>query len=265
MVYSLTWLPDVLKEADLKVAEHPGWRSRGHGDVAHIRGVICHHTAGAPASRGVMPSLSTLVTGRAASTNAKALPGPLSQLGLARDGTWIVIAAGRANHAGKGQWKGIATGNSSFIGIEAEHTGKASDCPWPDVQMDAYRRGVAAILQKIGAPVEMCCGHKEYAPGRKPDPCFDMDEFRNDVAVLMRGEGDTRPLIPAIDAMQRPTLRRGATGDLVKKLQRMLGVDDDGIFGSGTEAGARAFQRANGLVPDGIIGPKSWAKLDEVQ
>jgi peptidoglycan hydrolase-like protein with peptidoglycan-binding domain len=35
----------------------------------------------------------------------------------------------------------------------------------------------------------------------------------------------------------------------------------DGVFGPGTEAAVRAFQRTQGLVPDGIIGPKSWGLL----
>ena len=35
----------------------------------------------------------------------------------------------------------------------------------------------------------------------------------------------------------------------------------DGIFGPNTQAGARAFQKSNGLTVDGVIGPKTWAKL----
>ena len=91
-----------------------------------------------------------------------------------------------------GAWQGITDGNGHFIGIEAENTGE-SDAhgvpldPWPDVQMDAYRRGCAAILTHIGAKSIMCCGHKEYAlpKGRKDDPNFDMNKFRADVAALM--------------------------------------------------------------------------------
>src|SRR5262245_7260143 len=127
MAFSLTWLPEVLEEAGLKVAEQPGWRTRGHGDVGPTKGVICHHTAGA--KNGNMPSLGVITNGR------PGLDGPLAQLGLGRDGTWFVVAAGRANHAGKGEWQGIKTGNTSFIGIEAENTGLADD-PWPEVQMD---------------------------------------------------------------------------------------------------------------------------------
>lgn len=47
-------------------------------------------------------------------------PGPHAQLGLGRDGTFYIIAAGRCNHAGKGNWKGVTDGNGFFIGIEAE-------------------------------------------------------------------------------------------------------------------------------------------------
>jgi hypothetical protein len=261
MVYSLTWLPDVLVDAGLKVAENPGWRTFGRGDVGRIRGVICHHTAGPTANHGVMPSLNTLVHGRAATAKAKALSPPLAQLGLARDGTWIVIAAGRANHAGDGNWHGITSGNSSMIGIEAENTGLPNDSPWPDVQIDSYARGVAAILKKIGAGAEMCCGHKEYAPGRKTDPSFDMDDFRDKVTAIMNGTAVTRPLIPAVDANMRPTLRRRSRGEPVKQLQQKLGLTADGVFGPATEASVREFQRTHNLVPDGIVGPASWAAI----
>ena len=266
MVFSLTWLPEVLEGAGLKVAEQPGWRTRGRSEMGPVKGVICHHTAGASANHGVMPSLNTIVNGRAATPTTKALSGPLAQLALARDGTWIVVAAGRANHAGGGDWRGVTAGNSNMIGVEAENTGLPNDSPWPEVQMDAYRRGVAAILKKIGADADMCCGHKEYAlpKGRKSDPDFDMDDFRDGVAEIMGGAAVTRPLIPAVDASLRATLRRGARGELVKQMQRKLKLADDGVFGPATEAAVRAFQRKLGLVPDGIVGPMSWRELDKL-
>jgi len=37
----------------------------------------------------------------------------------------------------------------------------------------------------------------------------------------------------------------------------------DGVFGSKCDSAARAFQKAQGLVSDGIVGAKTWAKLDE--
>ncbi|HKR24124.1 MAG TPA: peptidoglycan-binding domain-containing protein [Allosphingosinicella sp.] len=255
MAFSLTWLAQVLKDAGLKVAEQPGWQDRGRGPMGTVRGIICHHTAG-PKS-GIMPSLKIVTQGRSD------LPGPLAQLGLGRDGTWFVIAAGRANHAGGGSWKGVTTGNSSFIGVEAENQGIPAD-PWPEVQMDAYRRGCAAILKKLGSDETMCCGHKEYAlpKGRKSDPSFDMNAFRADVGAILRGGAPVRPPIPATDDKKRPTLRRGAKGDLVKVIQAAVGVDDDGDFGPDTEAAVRKLQAAKGLVPDGIVGPDTWKAID---
>jgi peptidoglycan hydrolase-like protein with peptidoglycan-binding domain len=264
MEYSLTWLPDVLHSAGLKVAEVAGWRTRGHGDVGAIRGVICHHTGGADASHGVMPTLHTLVNGREGDAKTPPLSGPLAQLGLARDGTYYVVAAGRANHAGPGSWRGCTTGNTSFIGIEAENTGRGE--PWPDVQIDAYRRGAAAILKRIGAGADDCCGHKEYAlpKGRKNDPTLDMDQFRAAVAAIMDGSGEMRQAIPAVDLRGRLTIRRGAHGALVKLLQETLGLPADAAFGPFTEARVRQFQRDHRLVPDGIVGPATWKAFEAV-
>lgn len=269
MAFSLVWLPQVLEDAGLKVAEQPGWRNRGHGDMGTVKGVMCHHTAGP--KNGNMPSLDVVTNGR------PGLAGPLSQLCLARDGTFIVVAAGRASHAGPGEWKGITTGNSSFIGIEAENTGLANDHPWPAVQMDAYARGVAAILKRIGAQPIMAAAHLEYATpaGRKPDPSFSigtrqerikaMDQFRATVSAIMGGTAPPPVLIPATDPKNRPTLRRGARGDLVKEIQTKVGVaanNVDGVFGPATEAAVRRFQASRGMVPDGIVGPKTWAAFD---
>lgn len=262
MVFSLTWLPQVLLEAGLKVSEQPGWTTRGRGEMGKVKGVICHHTVGARS--GNMPSLGSLTVG-VRQKSGKLLPGPLAQLGLGRDGTYYVIAAGRCNHAGDGIWpktaNGITTGNSNFIGIEAENAGTADD-PWPEVQVDAYVRGVAALLKHVGADAAMCCGHREYAlpKGRKVDPhTIDMAEFRARAGAVMAGLGVVRPIIPAMDAHARRTVRRGDRGADVKVVQKAVGATQDGIFGPGTEAMLRAFQRQHGLVPDGIVGPKTWA------
>ncbi len=262
MSYALTWLPAVLEAAGLKVAEVPGWETRGHGEMGAVKGVMCHHTNGA--RTGNMPSLRVIIDGRSD------LAGPLAQLGLGRDGTYYIVAAGLCYHAGVGRWMDEHNGNSRFIGIEAENTGLADD-PWPQIQMEAYCRGAAAILRHLQQPADYCAGHKEYAlpRGRKPDPSCDMAAFRARVAALL-ADTSPPPLIPAVEAAPaagkppRPTLRRGATGDLVRHIQARTGAAVDGDFGPGTEAAVRRFQKTRGMVPDGIVGPKTWAALDAI-
>jgi putative chitinase len=56
-------------------------------------------------------------------------------------------------------------------------------------------------------------------------------------------------------------LKNGSKGDNVKKLQEKLGVEAIGTFGPKTEAAVKAWQKANGLKDDGIVGDGTWSKL----
>jgi putative chitinase len=56
-------------------------------------------------------------------------------------------------------------------------------------------------------------------------------------------------------------LKLGSEGEDVKKLQQKLGVDPIGKFGPKTDAAVRAWQSANGLTADGIVGDNTWSKM----
>ena len=56
-------------------------------------------------------------------------------------------------------------------------------------------------------------------------------------------------------------LKRGDNNENVKKLQTRLGVEAIGNFGPKTEEAVKAFQAANGLTADGIVGDGTWNKL----
>lgn len=69
------------------------------------------------------------------------------------------------------------------------------------------------------------------------------------------------PVNPQITDAVTQTVKRGSTGETVKKLQAALGLKADGVFGVGTEASLKSWQAKNGLVADGVAGPKTLAKL----
>ena len=56
-------------------------------------------------------------------------------------------------------------------------------------------------------------------------------------------------------------LKLGSKGENVKLLQRFLKLKDDGDFGPKTEAAVKKWQKANGLVSDGIVGLKTWDEM----
>lgn len=61
------------------------------------------------------------------------------------------------------------------------------------------------------------------------------------------------------------TIKKGSKGPDVVELQESLGVlIPDGDFGSVTDTWVRAFQAASGLSADGIVGPNTWAEVDDL-
>ena len=98
-----------------------------------------------------------------------------------------------------------------------------------------------------GIPV---CVETEYVP-----PVTDPQEDQK--------EGNT--------VKEYPTLRKGNKGEAVKELQTMLNAKGydcgkvDGDFGSKTLAAVKAFQKANGLTVDGVVGQKTWTALNGAQ
>ena len=56
-------------------------------------------------------------------------------------------------------------------------------------------------------------------------------------------------------------LKRGDNNENVKKLQAKLGVEAIGTFGPKTEEAVKAWQGANGLTADGIVGDGTWNKM----
>lgn len=249
----LTNLAKVARGAGLRVVEVAGWRERGHGPMSGVKTIVCHHTAGSP--DGPMPSLRLLTDGRTD------LPGPLAHLGLGRDGTVYVIAAGLAYHAG--QVRDTAYTNAWSIGIEAEGTGVDD---WPAVQLDAYAGLCAALVLEHDLTSARVLGHKEvcFPPRRKADPNFDMIAFRDRV----HSEVEARRPTPVPPPAAWPVLSAGSRGGAVRTLEARLDVlgwkpgPVNGIFDAQVARAVLGVQCAAGLVRDRIVGPRTWDALD---
>lgn len=265
------WIADVLRAEGLRLAEYPGWRSRGHGDFKDIRGVMVHHTG------------SDTATAASIANGRPDLAGPLSQLHIARDGVVTLVAVGVAWHAGVGMypWVPANMGNWHLIGIECANSGTSVSAPhrrnWPDAQYRALVDCCAALNRRLGQTSDRTIGHKEYA-GRaqgKWDPgAIDMGLLRADIqtriGTLTAPAPTPRPPVPVgeyIDVL----LFRGSEGPLVAELQRRLkyayasyagDLEIDGVFGPQTEEAVREFQRrTRGLKVDGVVGPATAAAL----
>lgn len=69
--------------------------------------------------------------------------------------------------------------------------------------------------------------------------------------------------------VELPVLKKGAKGEAVKTVQRLLlqlkysldGYGADGSFGGATERAVKEFQKEKGMTPDGSVGAATWSRL----
>lgn len=66
--------------------------------------------------------------------------------------------------------------------------------------------------------------------------------------------------LTAAPADARP-LERGDRGPRVERLQQLLGIGVDGVFGKGTLRALKRFQRRHDLDADGVVGAATWRML----
>jgi hypothetical protein len=204
------WLADAARTTGYPVVEVTGWRTRGHGGMRVVEGVVGHHTGTPDRAAGDYPSLGIVTNGRSD------LAGPLCNLGLGRGGTIYIVAAGCAWHAGASRWAGFTDLNDEFLGIEAESAGTGV---WSAAQLDAYPKLVAALLHYMSRGPERYAGHKDVCLplGRKIDPIgVDSAWMRQRAARILTGGGSStgskvpdpgpEPVLTGVEIMERITV-----------------------------------------------------------
>ena len=176
--------------------------------------------------------------------------------------------------------------NHDGVGIELAGHAAQSRREWADVYSSAMLARAAALSAELCRrhaipaqwlwPPDLRAGKRgltthayvseafHRSTHTDPGPSFPVERFLGLVRAHLGVDGRVELLKPA-----PPTLLRGSTGWLVKRLQRLLRshgqlgppAELDGDFGPVTEAAVRAFQALHGLEPDGIVGPLTWGAL----
>lgn len=140
--------------------------------------------------------------------------------------------------------------------------------PWTVLQEYKQGKALAVMDHSELADLKLAVAHADISHWLKKFG-LTMDDYRNAVDEAME-EGVEVTYIDAKPAV-RATIRKGSKGEDVRALQEMLNafprygdLEVDGVYGRSTEASVRAFQGDNGLTPDGVTGPLTWDKLEEL-
>lgn len=196
-----------LAKFGIPFAEYKNWAShnRNHkGAWGPVHGFMIHHTGSDSKDQREL-----LYAG------LSDLPGPLSQFGLAQDGTVHLIGWGRANHAGAGDPDVLAAvkaesalptdnessidGNSHFYGVEIWYSGSHK---MTDAQYASLRKLSAAICDFHGWTEGSVIGHGEWGspgkwdPGYAPGKMMDMDAVRADIKATISEGKPSKPTVP---------------------------------------------------------------------
>jgi peptidoglycan hydrolase-like protein with peptidoglycan-binding domain len=111
-------------------------------------------------------------------------------------------------------------------------------------------------------------GHHKIQVGSSLDGGFTLLTYEWDVTAAGAPAPAAAPQVLAPDAIPAAMINRGiksgATGPSVSLIQSIVGTPADGKFGAKTSAAVKAFQRAHGLLADGIVGPRTWAAMVDV-
>jgi hypothetical protein len=185
---SIAGIAGPLRAAGLAVTELPGWQDRGESDGGfRPLGIIWHHDGMGLGWDSDPTNDDNVAAVHVAERQQRRAD--LDTQGRQRSPVGVRPEVARRHRDG---WNAIPAndGNTYAVGIETDHT---FGNPWPDAQVDAIITTSAVLAVQNGWDSANMCGHKEYAPGRKPDPeSVDCGSWRTRVAARM-AELQTHP------------------------------------------------------------------------
>ena len=137
-----------------------------------------------------------------------------------------------------------------------------------------YAKLCKALIKEFGLSTSRVRGHKEVAVprGRKPDPNFNMSQFRKKVGGakggVSSGGGTSGGSRSYKTVAYGTTLGKWDKGNPVKDWQDFLKAQGydlgkggvDGYFGDSTVSATKKYQKKVGVKVDGMAGKDTWAK-----
>ncbi|MXO59239.1 DUF3380 domain-containing protein [Altererythrobacter salegens] len=186
-----------------------------------------------------------------------------------------IKATGLADELQRLDWRGFARGynGASFEKFNYDKKmqrafetfsegGARTDTPMPLLKIGARGQDVVHLQELLGLTTD-----GDFGPATKAR----VVEFQKSKRMFADGIvgqqtwtallANSRTANITGPARTRPPLREGDRGEDVKFLQEKLGINADGVFGTGTQLAVIDFQRDHRLTADGIVGAKTWDKL----
>lgn len=159
-----------------------------------------------------------------------------------------------------------ANANDAAIGVEL--------CYGSGIDFEAaYERYVwyhAYLCRRFSLnPLKDIVGHDQLDPSRRTDPQhvflshnLTMNQFLSDVRKVYEGQMKGKRKEDRILSLgDRGSLVESLQKKLLKAGERLPRYGADGVFGKETQTAVRTFQKRQGLVTDGIAGPKTFEAL----
>lgn len=144
--------------------------------------------------------------------------------------------------------KGFSSGNHYVLAVGYNKLGRV-------VVANSGNRGPINIVTLNS----LCESLKE---GTGADKCWYRSASGSAGIVIISRKPTVKKVNMEMTGTEMSTLKRGAKGQQVKVLQKLLGgLPVGGAFGAKTEKAVMAYQKKHGLKVDGVAGPKTWGKL----
>ena len=209
---------NALRAEGCTVVEIAGWRNRNRNHVKAPGpwiGLLNHHT-GAETSDPAAYAAGWLSNG------SNALPGPLCNDSIGRDGIVYMVGYGRANHAGNCARNTYDLLLNDAMPLDHDHIpdgdaidfnsltwgteiqGDTTCTPFGAAQYDAVVKHDAAMLRLFGWTAGSIAAHREATRRKPSDPTTNMAELRRNVNAKL--SNNNNPKIEEVMDMAKPRI-----------------------------------------------------------